>query len=72
MMVRNLEERECPLLGIHSVPDTAAQEARFVNNGWDGACSTDMLSVWTAIPQDERVIFLLVLPLTFVSSYDMQ
>ena len=55
VMVRNLEERCCPLLGIHSVPSVAAQEQRFTQSGWDGARAWTMLAIYNSIDPADKV-----------------
>jgi hypothetical protein len=54
-MLRNLEARQCPLLGIRAVPDLPAQVTRFTASQWEGAEAIDMLDVWRRIPEHERV-----------------
>ena len=49
MMVKNLEARGCPLLGIHAYPDLPAQEARYTLHGWQKSKAIDMNSVFTQL-----------------------
>jgi tRNA wybutosine-synthesizing protein 4 len=50
-MVKNLEARGCPLLGIHAYPDLASQQARYTSRGWHVAASVDMNAALTRIQQ---------------------
>ncbi len=43
MMIDNLKQRGCPLLGLRALPDTAAHEARCMRLGWSRACAISML-----------------------------
>lgn len=54
MMVANLSDRRCPLLGIAAVPTTDAQSQRFLECGFDSATAVDMLSVYHRLPQSDR------------------
>ncbi|KAL1520611.1 hypothetical protein AB1Y20_022185 [Prymnesium parvum] len=42
MMVRNLDERGCPLLGIHACPTVTAQKQRAIDLGWSHAEAMDI------------------------------
>ncbi len=52
----HLQERGCPLHGIHGTPDLAAHEHRFLQNGWTTACARDMNAVYNKHidPSDRR------------------
>jgi tRNA wybutosine-synthesizing protein 4 len=45
-MVQNIQDRGCPLLGIHAYPDLADQERRFRDAGWTGVVALDMNAVY--------------------------
>jgi len=45
-MVRNLEARGCPLLGVQTYPTLQAQKERFLNGGWAHCAIADMNDVY--------------------------
>lgn len=53
MMVKNLEARGCPLLGLPGCPDADAQRARFQSAGWHPAAVLTMNEVYSQLPAAE-------------------
>lgn len=57
-MIRNLECRGCPLLGLHDTPNLEAKKSRFTHLGWQRSEALDMDTVYNQHidPQDRRRI----------------
>ncbi|CAK9253738.1 unnamed protein product [Sphagnum jensenii] len=57
-MLRNLESRGCPLLGLHDTPTLESKEKRFTELGWQSAAALDMDSIYNqqVDPLDRRRI----------------
>uniref|UniRef100_A0A7I4DZ98 Leucine carboxyl methyltransferase 1 homolog n=1 Tax=Physcomitrium patens TaxID=3218 RepID=A0A7I4DZ98_PHYPA len=45
-MLRNLESRGCPLLGLHDTPTLESKERRFTDLGWQRALAMDMDAIY--------------------------
>jgi len=45
-MLRNLESRGCPLLGLHDTPTLDSKEKRFTELGWQRAVAMDMDAIY--------------------------
>ncbi|KAG5871137.1 Leucine carboxyl methyltransferase 1, partial [Gonioctena quinquepunctata] len=54
VMLGNLRARGCNLAGIAHCKNLDMQKARFLNNGWLGARSWDMVEIYYAISPSER------------------
>ncbi|KAJ7514172.1 hypothetical protein O6H91_23G031400 [Diphasiastrum complanatum] len=57
-MIKNLESRGCPLLGIHDTPSLEAKRERFTKNGWPRAVALNMDEIYRSEidPIDRRRI----------------
>jgi len=53
MMLHNLQQRDCPLLGLTAWPTLEAQRERFLANGWEGATAMDMNDVYARLPAED-------------------
>lgn len=45
-MLKNLESRGCPLLGLHDTPTLESKERRFTDLGWQRALALDMDAIY--------------------------
>eukprot|EP00397_Hematodinium_sp_SG-2012_P037168 GEMP01040239.1.p1 GENE.GEMP01040239.1~~GEMP01040239.1.p1 ORF type:complete len:330 (+),score=44.45 GEMP01040239.1:33-992(+) len=54
IMVKNLNQRGCPLLSIHDFPTLESQEKRYLEHGWKFVRSNNMNEVYHSLPEDER------------------
>lgn len=54
MMIKNLNQRGCPLLSIHDFPDMKSQEKRYLDRGWKYTVVQDMNSIYNGLPEEER------------------
>jgi len=55
MMIKNLETRGCPLLGLEATPDLVAQRERYLGAGWSASGALDMNDVYRCLPIEDRV-----------------
>lgn len=53
MMLHNLQQRDCPLLGLTAWPTLEAQRERFLANDWEGATAMDMNDVYARLPAED-------------------
>jgi len=54
MMIKNLNQRGCPLLSIHDFPDMESQQKRYLDRGWKYSIVQDMNSIYGGLPEEER------------------
>lgn len=55
VMVRNLEARGCPLLGLKDCPTLETQRKRFTDNGWQLSEAIDMNAVYARLDTTDRM-----------------
>ena len=55
VMIQNLKQRGCPLLGIVKYPDLKSQEQRFKNKGFSICTAVDMLNIYNNYLSKEDV-----------------
>ncbi|XP_045592262.1 leucine carboxyl methyltransferase 1 [Procambarus clarkii] len=53
VMLHNLRLRGCDLTGAEACQNTETQRKRFLDAGWAGADSCDMLGIWARLPPEE-------------------
>ncbi|KAK8748734.1 hypothetical protein OTU49_015964 [Cherax quadricarinatus] len=53
VMLSNLHLRGCDLAGAEACQSTETQRKRFLDAGWAGADSYDMLGIWARLPPEE-------------------
>ncbi|ROT80208.1 putative leucine carboxyl methyltransferase 1 isoform X1 [Penaeus vannamei] len=53
VMVSNLRSRGCDLAGAQACQSTETQRQRFLEVGWAGADSYDMINIWARLPPEE-------------------
>ncbi|XP_015914126.1 leucine carboxyl methyltransferase 1-like [Parasteatoda tepidariorum] len=53
VMIENLKKRGCNLAGVSACSDLESQRKRFIDAGWDGAKSWDMMEVYQHLPQHD-------------------
>ncbi|CAL4062342.1 unnamed protein product, partial [Meganyctiphanes norvegica] len=53
IMLNNLRSRGCDLMGVAACMTTETQRKRFTENGWVGAESDDMMTVWSRLPPQD-------------------
>ncbi|EFA83732.1 leucine carboxyl methyltransferase [Heterostelium album PN500] len=55
MMIKNIENKGCPLLSINSFPEIKDQRERYLGFGWKRVDVLDMLDVYNYFIEKERV-----------------
>ncbi|XP_068227055.1 leucine carboxyl methyltransferase 1 [Palaemon carinicauda] len=53
VMLSNLRTRGCDLAGAEACHSTETQRKRFLDMGWAGADSCDMVGIWSRLPPEE-------------------
>ncbi|KAM4525985.1 leucine carboxyl methyltransferase 1 [Fundulus diaphanus] len=53
VMIENLQRRQCSLAGVEACQSLDSQRERFLKTGWENAEALDMMTVYSALPQED-------------------